>query len=365
MCSAGSSASRRSAMQLERQRLQGVAHQQRGRLVVFDVHRGLAAAQDVVVHAGHVVVHQRIGMDHFHRRGDDFQARRIGAGEFARGKGEQRTHALAALERGIAHGLVQARRRVLRARQAALRGLLRRAPGWRPSRRRNRLQSRSPPSDAASERLEHLALQYLHLLLCGFQALAALLREFQAALVRGERLLERQPAVFHLRDEAFELRQRLLEAGLGGSLFFLAHGGCHHNRGRLVGQTPNHVKSRAFKHLRYARLPCPISPRWRRSGRRTASCRVLVFRPGDIRAREETAVRCRRQLRRARADGARGRRLPDPRVDGPCQAAGAQRVGQMRRRGTALQRLPPSPVHHAGRQRQHREHRLPAAPLDL
>src|SRR6185369_3813516 len=77
----------------------------------------------------------------------------------------------------------------------------------------------------SQQRLEDLALQNAHLLLRSFQALAAKLRELQSALVGRERLLERQPAVFHLRDDGFELRQRLLEARLGAAAFFLGHRG--------------------------------------------------------------------------------------------------------------------------------------------
>src|SRR3990172_11289666 len=109
----------------------------------------------------------------------------------------------------------------------------------------------------APEGLEDLAFEHPHLLLRGFQAIAALLGEFEAPLVRRERLPERQAAVFHSRNDALEFRQGLLEAGLRGALRLLGHapafalliGGCHHNRGRLAGQTPDDVKSRAFKHL--------------------------------------------------------------------------------------------------------------------
>jgi hypothetical protein len=49
--------------------LQRVADQQRGRFVVGHVHGRLAAAERVVVHAGHVVVDQRIRVDHLDRAG--------------------------------------------------------------------------------------------------------------------------------------------------------------------------------------------------------------------------------------------------------------------------------------------------------
>src|SRR6185295_4044023 len=73
------------------------------------------------------------------------------------------------------------------------------------------------------KRFQHLALEHAHLLLRGVEALAALLRKFEAALVRRERLLKRQAAVFHARNDALEFRQGLLEARRRGSLFLLAH----------------------------------------------------------------------------------------------------------------------------------------------
>jgi hypothetical protein len=54
---------------LKGQRLHRVAGQHGLGLPVAHVHGGLATAQHVVVHAGHVVVHQRIGVDQFHRHG--------------------------------------------------------------------------------------------------------------------------------------------------------------------------------------------------------------------------------------------------------------------------------------------------------
>ncbi len=66
-CARRSSASRVVGEELERERLQRIAHEQRGGLVELDVHRGLAAPQDVVVHAGKIVVHERIGVDQLDR----------------------------------------------------------------------------------------------------------------------------------------------------------------------------------------------------------------------------------------------------------------------------------------------------------
>ena len=75
----------------------------------YHVHRRLTAAQDVVVHAGQVVVHQRIGVDSTRARAPT-SIERIGrrARQFAGGVGQQRPHSLAAVEHGVAHRLVQA-----------------------------------------------------------------------------------------------------------------------------------------------------------------------------------------------------------------------------------------------------------------
>ena len=102
--------------ELERERLQTIAHEERGRLVEFDVASRLAAAKHVVVHARQIVVHQRIGVNAFYGAGRDFQARRVGADRFAGGgfaccKREQGPYALASAEHRIAHGVVQALRR--------------------------------------------------------------------------------------------------------------------------------------------------------------------------------------------------------------------------------------------------------------
>jgi hypothetical protein len=95
---------------VEGEALQRVADQQRGRLVELDVHRGLAAPERVVVHRRHVVVHQRIGVDQLDRGGGVLDALGVGAGDLAGGEGEQRAHALAAAQHGVAHRLVEALR---------------------------------------------------------------------------------------------------------------------------------------------------------------------------------------------------------------------------------------------------------------
>src|SRR5688572_20807175 len=68
--------------------------------------------------------------------------------------------------------------------------------------------------DRGGERLEHICLQDPDLLLRRLQAAVACARQLQAALVRRERLLQRELAAFHARHDFFQLRERLLEAQL-------------------------------------------------------------------------------------------------------------------------------------------------------
>jgi len=93
---------------LESPGLQGVAYQQGGGLVVFHMAGGAAAAQHVVIHAGHVVVDQGIDVDHFHGTGHAVQGLVAGAGELAGGEGQQGAYPFAAAQGAVAHGVVQA-----------------------------------------------------------------------------------------------------------------------------------------------------------------------------------------------------------------------------------------------------------------
>jgi hypothetical protein len=73
---------------LEGQRLHRIAGQHGLGLPELHVHGGLAPAQHVVVHAGHVVVHQRIGVDQLHRHGRT-QRRRTVPGDGLAGRQHQ------------------------------------------------------------------------------------------------------------------------------------------------------------------------------------------------------------------------------------------------------------------------------------
>src|SRR5262245_13654270 len=62
----------------------------------------------------------------------------------------------------------------------------------------------------AFEGLQNVPFENFYLLLRGLELLLAVAGELQAALVRGERLLERQLPAFHACNDFFQLGQRLL-----------------------------------------------------------------------------------------------------------------------------------------------------------
>jgi len=93
---------------LERERLHGVAGKHRLGHPEADVHRRLAAAQDIVVHARQVVVDQRVGVDELDRAGCAQRRRTHAVDRIGRGEHEQRTQSLSAVEDGIAHGVAEA-----------------------------------------------------------------------------------------------------------------------------------------------------------------------------------------------------------------------------------------------------------------
>ena len=96
---------------LERQRLQRVAREQGLGLAKLHMDGGLATAQHIVVHTGHIVMHQRIGVDQLHRAAGAQGGLCLGRIQAAHGLGsgqhQQRAQALAAIEHGVAHGLAQ------------------------------------------------------------------------------------------------------------------------------------------------------------------------------------------------------------------------------------------------------------------
>jgi len=61
------------------------------------------------------------------------------------------------------------------------------------------------------KRLQSIGFEHLHLLLCLREFGLAVLRKFQAALVRGQGLLQGELAGFHAGDEFVQLGQRGFE----------------------------------------------------------------------------------------------------------------------------------------------------------
>jgi hypothetical protein len=93
----------------EGQTLQAVTGKNRAGFIEFFVGGRLAATQIVVVHCRQIVVNQRIGVDQLNRAGSAVSLLGLAAERFARGVGQQRTHAFAAIHHAVAHGLVKAR----------------------------------------------------------------------------------------------------------------------------------------------------------------------------------------------------------------------------------------------------------------
>ena len=103
--------------QLEGQALQGVADQDRGRLVEPAVARRPAAPGQRVVHRRQVVVDQGIAVDQLDRHADPERARRRDREQLGSGHDQERPQPLAAAQHGVAHRLVQPGLRVPRRRQ--------------------------------------------------------------------------------------------------------------------------------------------------------------------------------------------------------------------------------------------------------
>ena len=80
-----------------------VACQKRDVLTVHLMIRGLAAAEIVVVHAGQIVVNERVGVDHFDRAGKRCRRVVAASAESRKLKHKLRTYALAACLEAVFH----------------------------------------------------------------------------------------------------------------------------------------------------------------------------------------------------------------------------------------------------------------------
>jgi len=90
--------------------LEGVAGEERGGVVEGDVAGGAAAAQDVVVHAGEVVVDEGVGVEALDGGGRAACDIVVGAAGFGGRGAEDGAQAFAAGEQRVAHGGVEPRR---------------------------------------------------------------------------------------------------------------------------------------------------------------------------------------------------------------------------------------------------------------
>ena len=98
---------------VEGEGLQGVAGEEGGGFAVCDVAGGFAAPQTVVVHGGHVVVDEGVGVDEFDGGHGVGGGVGVGLPEFGGGEDKQGAQAFAAAEDGVAHGAVQLLRGVV------------------------------------------------------------------------------------------------------------------------------------------------------------------------------------------------------------------------------------------------------------
>ena len=111
---------------LEGQRVQRIARQHGGGFVKGLVDGRLAAAQIVIVHARQIVVDEAVDMDAFDGEGDAQGAFPVDIEQVAGGNHQQRPHALAAADGGVAHGVEQLRPAVGRYRQQPVETLVHR-----------------------------------------------------------------------------------------------------------------------------------------------------------------------------------------------------------------------------------------------
>ena len=98
---------------LERQRVEAIAGEDRGRLVELLVHRRAAAAQVIIVHRRQVVMDQRIDVDCLQRGRDPARAVHVAIEQPRGGEDEQRAQSFAAVDGGVAHRAIQVRARVV------------------------------------------------------------------------------------------------------------------------------------------------------------------------------------------------------------------------------------------------------------
>ncbi len=84
--------------------------------------RRAAAPKIVVIHAGKVIVHQRVGVDAFNSAGEGKRIADVATASFSRGETENRPQSFASGKKAVAHGLVEGGRFRTRLRQIVVQG---------------------------------------------------------------------------------------------------------------------------------------------------------------------------------------------------------------------------------------------------
>ena len=105
---------------LKRCRDQCVRGQQGRSLAKLLVAARASAAEIIVVHAGHIIVNERVAVQHFQRTGIVQRIGSVGTGQLAGGQRQHGAHPFAAAQKAVARGLPQ--RRLLRQAFIAQRG---------------------------------------------------------------------------------------------------------------------------------------------------------------------------------------------------------------------------------------------------
>ena len=195
---------------LERQCLQGIARQDRGRFVEGPMARGSTASQVVIVHRGQIVMHEAVDVDQFDRGRGIVERFEAGAERNACRIDERWSQPLAAAQGAVAHRLGQALRAGLRDRQGAIEDRF--DAGAIVHRDLSVLILFVALGVEGLQRSFAVALhEDVHAGLCSLERRLALASESDATLEGFQRVFQRQIAGFEFFDELFELRERFFE----------------------------------------------------------------------------------------------------------------------------------------------------------
>ena len=211
---------RRTSQHLEGEGLQRVPGQHGHRLSKSDVDTGAPPALRVVIHAGQVVVDERIRVDQFDRRRRRKGLLRRSPHRFRRCHRQQRPEPLAARKNEVPHGAVERLGRLVRGRETTLeKGLRERRPLGPVSPQihdlalffRFGVEGRNLPANSVPG-------QYLDSLFHGIELFRAFPGQANPVFENRERLLELEITLPQAFDHGLEAFESLLETRLLGGL---------------------------------------------------------------------------------------------------------------------------------------------------